>query len=115
MIGPNGSGKSTFLKLMAGLESNYTGSVEIDGNDLAQWDKAELGKYLGFMGQRPTFSRGSLKEIITRYSYAADDEVITHLSKFGADELLKQLPKNINTDEDGFFDNFQKEKKRFLV
>ena len=114
VIGPNGSGKSTFLKLMAGLESNYTGSVEIDGNDLAQWDKAELGKYLGFMGQRPTFSRGSLKEIITRYSYAADDEVITHLSKFGADELLKQLPKNINTDEDGFFDNFSEGEKKIF-
>ena len=78
---------------MAGLENNYTGSVELDGNDLVQWDKSELGSYLGFMGQRPSFSRGSLKEIITRYSYAADDGVINHLSKFGADELLKQLQK----------------------
>ena len=82
VIGPNGSGKSTLLKLMAGLENNYTGSVEIDDNDLVQWDKSELGSYLGFMGQRPTFSKGSLKEIVTRFSHAADDEVINHLSNF---------------------------------
>jgi NitT/TauT family transport system ATP-binding protein len=31
LIGPSGSGKSTLLKVMAGIITNFTGTVEIDG------------------------------------------------------------------------------------
>lgn len=37
-IGPNGAGKSTTLKIMLGLVSDYQGTVEIFGRDIASGD-----------------------------------------------------------------------------
>src|SRR5580693_9474704 len=34
LLGPSGGGKSTLLRVVAGLESPDTGTVEIDGEDL---------------------------------------------------------------------------------
>ena len=42
LVGPSGSGKSTLLALIAGLLRPDHGTVEVDGNDLAGLDDAEL-------------------------------------------------------------------------
>ncbi|MDD4095488.1 MAG: ABC transporter ATP-binding protein [Oscillospiraceae bacterium] len=40
LVGPNGSGKTTLLKILAGLTSDYTGNVRIDGKPLGVETKA---------------------------------------------------------------------------
>ncbi|MCL2125134.1 MAG: ABC transporter ATP-binding protein [Oscillospiraceae bacterium] len=42
VVGPSGSGKTTLLSIMAGLDSPKSGTVAIDGDDLATMD---LDKY----------------------------------------------------------------------
>ncbi len=39
IIGPSGSGKSTFLNILGGLDRKYTGSVNIDGENLKKYDQ----------------------------------------------------------------------------
>jgi len=55
VIGPSGSGKSTLLHAIGGLDSEYTGSLEVDGRDLAKLGDAELSAYrndtVGFVFQ----------------------------------------------------------------
>ena len=55
VMGPSGSGKSTLLHLIGGLDTPTSGSVVIDGNDLAQLDDEELTLFrrrsLGFIFQ----------------------------------------------------------------
>jgi len=47
LVGPSGSGKSTLLMVLAGLERPDSGSVFVEGNDLAQLDEDRLARFRG--------------------------------------------------------------------
>lgn len=55
LVGQSGSGKSTLLVLLGGLDTPTSGSIEVDGEDLAQKSEHELVKYrclkLGYVFQ----------------------------------------------------------------
>ena len=55
IVGPSGSGKTTLLGLLAGLDRPTSGTVHLDGRDLAQMsedDRARLrGEKVGFVFQ----------------------------------------------------------------
>jgi len=51
LVGPNGAGKSTFLKILAGLNRRYTGTVEFEGAPLAKVTAHELARRVAFVPQ----------------------------------------------------------------
>src|SRR6185436_16824853 len=51
LVGPNGAGKSTFLKILAGLNRRYTGTVDFDGVSLAKVTAHELSRRVAFVPQ----------------------------------------------------------------
>jgi ABC-type Fe3+/spermidine/putrescine transport system ATPase subunit len=51
LLGPNGSGKSTLLRLLAGLERPTAGTIELDGENLA--DRPTHRRGIGLMFQDP--------------------------------------------------------------
>jgi ABC-type sulfate/molybdate transport systems ATPase subunit len=52
VLGPNGAGKTTLLRLLAGLEAPSTGSVELDGVQVADADLDDRRR-IGYATQRP--------------------------------------------------------------
>jgi len=56
IVGPSGSGKSTLLNIMGTLDRASTGTVEIDGTDVAGLSDRRLsalrGRWLGFVFQQ---------------------------------------------------------------
>ncbi len=51
LIGPNGSGKSTLLKTIATHVEPDTGSVFLDGQDVAEYDAKAFARELGHLSQ----------------------------------------------------------------
>lgn len=66
LIGPNGSGKSTVMKLIMGIERPNTGSVRLDGAEIAGWPThriARAGIGIVFQHSRPLHRQTVLEHI----------------------------------------------------
>ena len=75
-IGSTGSGKSTLINLLVRFFDVTSGSVEVNGNDVRDYDIYELRKKFGFIRQKALLFSGSISENI-RYGrpLATLDEV----------------------------------------
>ena len=55
ILGTSGAGKSTLLNIIGGIDTNTSGNVIIDGNDISQYNKRQLTTYrrkdVGFVFQ----------------------------------------------------------------
>jgi len=50
IIGPSGCGKTTILRMICGLEKDYTGTIEFEGKDICE---TQIQDKIGFIFQKP--------------------------------------------------------------
>ena len=55
LLGANGSGKSTLLKVISGIMHNYTGRVQISGQDVRTIHRRKLAQVLAMVPQESVF------------------------------------------------------------
>jgi len=58
IIGPNGSGKSTLLGLLSGMLAPRAGSVDLMGQSLGSYTRAEVARRMGLVPQSPELAAG---------------------------------------------------------
>jgi iron complex transport system ATP-binding protein len=58
LIGPNGAGKSTVLKAILGLIRPAGGTVRLDGEEIARYDRRLRARVLGYVPQRSQLAAG---------------------------------------------------------
>ncbi|MBL4806491.1 MAG: type I secretion system permease/ATPase [Rhodobacteraceae bacterium] len=99
VIGPSASGKSSLAKLLVGLWMPDKGSIRLDGASYDQWDRDQLGQYIGYLPQSVELIAGTIKENIARFDpEVTDDEIIAAAQLAGVHELILKLPDGYATD-----------------
>ena len=109
IVGESGSGKSTLLSLLAGLDAPSRGTIEIEGQNLAELDESALAKLrarrLGIVFQQFHLMSGltALENVSLplelRYEADAEARARTALSQVGLDARADHLPSRLSGGE----------------
>lgn len=96
LVGATGSGKSTLAALLARFHDPQAGRILLDGVDLRELDRAELGRSLGTVPQEPFLFPGSLFENVALGRDIPRERVESLLREVRLGGLLDALPEGID-------------------
>ena len=105
VVGPSASGKTTLARLITGIWPAANGKVRLDGADIFQWKKSELGPHVGYLPQDVELFDGTLAENIARFGEVDMEKVRTAANVVGLDTLISSLKDGYATQvgEEGSF------------
>lgn len=97
LIGPSAAGKSTLARAMLGLYPPAHGRACLDGADILNWDRIQLGESIGYLPQDVELLDGTVAENISRFG-AVDAKRVTEAAQWaGIHEMVLTLPQAYDT------------------
>lgn len=105
LTGPSGSGKTTTVLALLGLVSPDSGSVRVDGTDLADVDLSTWWSQVAWLPQRSTLPPGTLREALgvaeaertASVGAPASEAVARAMRLTGLDTVVSTLPDGLDT------------------
>ena len=97
VIGPSACGKSTLARALVGVWPKLAGAVRLDGADVHEWNKAELGPAIGYVPQDVEIFQGSISENIARFGEVVPEMVIAAATAAGIHDMVLRFPDGYNT------------------
>jgi putative ABC transport system ATP-binding protein len=108
LMGPSGSGKTTLINILGGLDTLTSGSVVVDGVDLAKLNENNLVRYraekIGFVFQQfhlVPYLNAVENVMLAQYFHSVTDEgqAAEALKRVGLGERLTHLPSQLSGGE----------------
>lgn len=97
IVGPSGAGKSTLARCLIGIWPNISGKVLLDGVDLREWSRDELGPHIGYLPQDIELFDGSVAENICRFGELDSEAIIDAARRADIHEMILRLPMGYDT------------------
>jgi ATP-binding cassette subfamily C exporter for protease/lipase len=97
VVGPSASGKTTLARVMLGLWPASAGKVRLDGADIYNWNKAELGPHIGYLPQGVELFDGTVAENIARFGDVDMAQVQAVATELGLADTIAAMPQGYDT------------------
>ncbi len=97
IIGPSAAGKSSLARAVLGLWPLSSGIVRLDHADIRQWDREQLGQYVGYLPQDIELFEGSISQNIARFNEIDAQKVVIAAQNAGVHEMILHLPQGYDT------------------
>lgn len=97
IIGASAAGKSTLARLLIGLWAPATGTVRLDGADVACWNRAQLGQWIGYVPQDVELFDGTVADNIARLDAIDSERVIAAARRASAHEMIVEFANGYDT------------------
>lgn len=97
LIGPSAAGKSALARAILGLYPPARGRVCLDGADVHNWDRMQLGPYVGYLPQDVELLDGTVAENIARFGDIDADRVVEAARWAGIHDMVLTLSQAYDT------------------
>lgn len=99
LVGPTGAGKTTVLSLLARFYEATSGTITLDGHDIAGLSKESLRDNLAYVTQEAFLFNGTVREnLLLSKRDATDEQLWAALEASHADHFVRELPKQLDTN-----------------